>query len=91
MSGDSQTDFLNDPLNGWEETACGTCGATVVWARITKENGEPGKVPLDPKPPVYAIDRDGHVARRVAQGRERDRRVLVSHFATCKNPPKTKR
>lgn len=83
MSGDL---FPDPNLCGWEEPECRYCGKPVVWAAITKEDGEPGRVPLDPKPPVYLVTKDG-VGRRVAQGREGEKRVLVSHFATCTRIP----
>ena len=81
--------FKGDPLKGWEEERCPSCGARIFWANITKQDGERGRVPLDPKPPVYVVKRD-HEGKRVPQKREDDRRVMVSHFATCKRPPKKK-
>lgn len=71
---------------GWPEVACPSCGAWVVWAEITKADGKPGRVPLDPRPPVFLVSRTGQGVR-AAQGREGENRYLVSHFTTCKNPP----
>jgi len=34
---------------------CGGCGKAIIWAAITKADGKPGKVPLDPVPPVYRL------------------------------------
>jgi hypothetical protein len=48
---------------------------------ITKADGKPGHVPLDPRAPVYAItvsDQDGTPTDAV-----RLRAAYVSHFATC--------
>lgn len=73
-------------LNGWREVPCPTCGATVIWAEITKADGKPGRVPLDPRPPIWVVTKDGQ-GKRVPQKRTDERRVLVSHFTTCKNPP----
>jgi hypothetical protein len=75
-----------DEKNGWKEVPCPSCGKTVVWADITKADGKPGRVPLDPKPPVYLVTKDDQ-AVRADQKREHEARYMVSHFATCKNPP----
>ena len=82
--------FPDPKLCGWEESPCDYCGAPVVWAKITKADGTPGRVPLDPKPPVYLMTKEGE-GRRVAQSREGEKRVLVSHFATCKRIPKDRK
>lgn len=71
---------------GWPEVPCRSCGMTVVWAEITKADGKPGRVPLDPKPPVYLVSKGGQ-GTRAQQEREREERYMVSHFVTCKNPP----
>lgn len=58
------------------------CGKPVIWAAITKADGTPGKIPLDPKPPCYEIvgtggmPTDGAMARRAPN-------AFVSHYATC--------
>jgi hypothetical protein len=41
-----------------------------VWATGPKGN----KIPLDPAPPTYVVDPEGHAVRSVA---------MVNHFATC--------
>jgi hypothetical protein len=46
------------------------CGKMIVWATGPKGN----KIPLDPAPPTYVVDPEGHAVRSVA---------MVNHFATC--------
>lgn len=56
---------------------CKGCGKPIVWMK-----SEAGKnIPLDPKPPVYKIDRDfsgAPICRLIS-----DDSYMVSHFATC--------
>ena len=59
---------------------CKGCGKKIIWG-VTPEGK---KIPLDPSPPVYAVEvgavlhTDGQFVRR-ASG------FHVSHFATCPN------
>lgn len=72
-------------------TPCKGCGKPIVFARITKQDGTEGTVPLDPRPPVYDIDIDAEgnyfcvrTLRRFAEpGQEPVQGSMVSHFATC--------
>ena len=73
-------------LHGWREVPCPSCGRTIVWAEITKQDGNPGRVPLDPKPPVFLVSRTGQGVR-ARQGRDGEDRYMVSHFTTCPKPP----
>lgn len=50
------------------------CGRPIVWAEL--ESG--GRVPLDPRAPVYSYTM--HEDRIVAS---RNKGAMVSHFATC--------
>jgi hypothetical protein len=62
-------------------TPCKGCGKPIVYIEILKKDGTPGLVPLDPRPPVYAVtidDQDGQPVSGV-----RLPRAFVSHFATC--------
>ena len=58
------------------------CGKPIIWAAFTKEDGTPGKIPLDPRPACYEIvgtggmPADGATARRAPN-------AFVTHFATC--------
>jgi hypothetical protein len=55
---------------------CKGCGKPIVWG----ETVEGKKIPLDPKPPCYAV------SVNVPNGRvwaRREEEVMVSHFATC--------
>ena len=59
-------------------TDCRGCGKPIVFADVTKADGAPGKVPLDPKAPCYsATEMFGTVKAERAPG------VFVTHFATC--------
>jgi len=60
-------------------TQCRGCGANILWAHITREDGSEGRVPLDPSAAVYRIRRDAFGGISA----ERDRECLVSHFKTC--------
>lgn len=53
---------------------CKSCGTEIIWIRTPT-----GRVPLDPRPPVYSVDfkRRGDMRGRKVQGH------YVSHFATC--------
>lgn len=63
----------------WKE--CQGCGKRILFARVTKLDGEEGHVPLDPVPAVYhvAYNEDGSAEATKATRH----RVMVSHFATC--------
>ena len=50
---------------------CGGCGKPIIWAAITKADGKPGKVPLDPAPPVYRLPESGDVVSDNCRGCER--------------------
>lgn len=54
---------------------CRGCGKPIVWA----DDGHGGKLPLDPRPPVYAVAYD---AAGNAQA-TRHVTAMVTHFATC--------
>ena len=59
---------------------CKGCGRPMVKAVMLDETGKAVKFPpLDPKPPVYRIVSVTEGVTIV----ERDKRALVSHFATC--------
>ena len=59
----------------WKTRACRGCGKPIVWGSTARGQ----KIPLDLRPPVYAVleERDGEII--VA----RDRAAMVSHFTTC--------
>jgi hypothetical protein len=60
-------------------TTCKGCGRKIVYAAITKADGSPGSVPLDPSAPTYFVTQsvDGTlIAARTTS-------VFVSHFSTC--------
>jgi hypothetical protein len=56
-----------------------TCNQEIVWALLMGG----GKVPLDPRPPVYSIVEKKKLNGQVEIVVERDRNSMVSHFATC--------
>ena len=58
------------------------CGRPVVWATVRRDDGTPGKVPLDPRAPVYEVTGAG-AARAGSYVAERRGTAYVSHFATC--------
>ena len=73
--------------------ACRGCGKPVLWVAIIKADGKPGRLPLDPRAPVYFVggrtDPDGVPCASKANGL-RDPLVenplpeaYVSHFSTC--------
>lgn len=84
-------------MNDLKTVPCKGCGKPIVWAEFHKEDGSRGKVPLDPRAPVYYVrgtlaDGAQFVAR--ADGIERTAgkptgnrgpTAYVSHFATCPN------
>lgn len=55
-------------------SACKGCGAPIVWG-LTPEGK---RIPLDPKPPVYAYEADNGNCLQVKAAT-----VYVTHFATC--------
>jgi len=57
-------------------SACKGCGKTIVWAEVKVEGKPVVRVPLDPRPPIYRVDRPGHATRA-------EDRWMVTHFATC--------
>ena len=72
---------------------CRGCGKPVLWVAITKADGTIGKLPLDPRAPVYFVGgRSGPDGSPCATKANKDRDPLiqdplpeayVSHFATC--------
>jgi hypothetical protein len=60
-------------------TICKGCGKKIVFASITKADGSPGTVPLDPSAPTYHVIENGDGTLAAA----RADRVFVSHFSTC--------
>lgn len=58
------------------------CGKPIIWSAITKEDGTPGKMPLDPRAPCYEIVGTGGLPASGATAR-RAPNAYVSHFATC--------
>lgn len=57
---------------------CRFCQKPIVWSEGTLASGAPGRLPLDPRPPVYVTDLRGDVVVAV-----RDVNAMVLHQATC--------
>jgi hypothetical protein len=56
---------------------CKGCGKEIVWG-VTPDGK---RIPLDPKPPIYAVAQDVGGALHLRRMPTGD--VMVSHFATC--------
>lgn len=57
---------------------CKGCGKEIIWG--TTIDGK--KIPLDPRPPVYAYDADNEECVRLGHAPDGSG-PMVSHFATC--------
>ena len=69
---------FDDPKS--EMTLCKGCGKPIVWG-IDSETSK--KIPLDPRPPIYAISSSETVDGCVPVIRLKKDEAAVSHFATC--------
>ena len=67
-------------------TPCRYCQKPIVWSEGTLANGAPGRLPLDPRPPVYVAQLKGDtvVCERTAD-------AMVLHHATCTKLHETKK
>jgi len=54
---------------------CSGCNKPIVWGKTADDK----RIPLDPTPPVYRIVNEVNGTVNI----ERDKNVMVSHFATC--------
>lgn len=61
------------------------CGKPVIWAAITKEDGTPGKVPLDPRATCFEVVGSGAAGPSGGVNARRAPQAYVSHFATCRD------
>ena len=61
---------------------CKGCGKPIVFVAVLKEDGTSGRVPLDPRPPVYMVtvtEEPGGTPLSAIRIKD----AMVSHFATC--------
>jgi hypothetical protein len=87
------------------EATCKSCGATIIWAHVTKKDGSPGKMPFDPEPredgthrmTVREVDGRAEVKAFWVAAKARDGfladggNLRTSHFATCPNAEQHRR
>lgn len=69
----------------FRKAKCAGCGADIVWATITRQDGTPGRVPLDPRPPIFHVtpEGEGNAAGVLIKPDADGTTSMVSHFATC--------
>lgn len=65
-------------MSQFETSSCRFCAKPIVWANGTLASGAPGRLPLDPRPPVYVARRQGDQVECV-----RDKEAMVLHHAVC--------
>lgn len=65
-------------------TECKGCGKKIIYARIVKQDGTPGIIPLDSSAPCYKLRMDDTGAMEGA----REYMSFVSHFSTCSDANK---
>lgn len=64
---------------------CELCGKPIYFGAITKSDGKPGHIPLDPVAAIYDLHEGGEARRvQVPAPGEGEIGTFVSHWNTCR-------